>query len=294
MPRMLDFLTLNPEAFGLEISDSFLRLIKLKREAKKALNLASWGEQELSPGIIDKGELKDEKEFLAALRKLLKNAKGETLKTNHVIISLGEEMAFLQTITLPEMEKEFLEKAVYFEAENYIPLKKEETCMDFEVISNREVLVTAYPENIITPFLSCLKEAGLAVRALEIESQAIARSLIKDGEEFIIIDMQKEKVVVLVYSQGAIRFTSTFDKKDNKLVEKIERSLFYCKKENPKIILNKELSFKDELTSRDLSVEVANPWINVPFKQVPKISFEESLNYSVAIGLALRGIQKYD
>lgn len=43
-----------------------------------------------------------------------------------------------------------------------------------------------------------------------------------------------------------------------------------------------------------LSVELANPWVNVlpqPFKEVPAISYQESLAYATAIGLAIRGVQ---
>lgn len=47
----------------------------------------------------------------------------------------------------------------------------------------------------------------------------------------------------------------------------------------------------------ELKVEVAlgNPWINIlkePLKEVPELTFEKSLGYATALGLALRGIDK--
>lgn len=44
-------------------------------------------------------------------------------------------------------------------------------------------------------------------------------------------------------------------------------------------------------------VEVGNPWINIlprQLKQVPGLSFEDSLGYTTALGLALRGVKQHD
>ncbi len=287
---MLDYLTLKPEAFGLEISGSHLRIIKLRRKG-----LVSWGEERLEPGTIKNGELRNEKNFLFSLEKLLKNIEGNPLKTNYAVVSLEEERAFLQTITLPQVEKEYLTKAVFYEAENYIPLKKEESCMDFEVISPKEVLVAAYPKDIVLPYLSCLKKTGLRPKALETESQAIARALIKNNGDYLIVDAKEEKIVILIYSQGTIRFTSTLEEKF--LLKEIKKCFVYCQSKKPKIILNRGTFLKEKLISLGCSVQNSDPWANVfadRMKKIPEIDFEQSLNYSVAIGLALRGMKKYD
>jgi len=50
-----------------------------------------------------------------------------------------------------------------------------------------------------------------------------------------------------------------------------------------------------DFLSRELkiAVEVANPWVNIlpePLKEVPGLPFKESLGYTTALGLALRGL----
>ncbi len=45
---MLDFLNLKPEAFGLDISDLSLKIVKLKKKGKY-FSLASFGEKEIQP-----------------------------------------------------------------------------------------------------------------------------------------------------------------------------------------------------------------------------------------------------
>ena len=44
-----------------------------------------------------------------------------------------------------------------------------------------------------------------------------------------------------------------------------------------------------------IPVEAGNPWINIlpePLREVPELSFNESLSYTTALGLALRGIKE--
>jgi Tfp pilus assembly PilM family ATPase len=52
--------------------------------------------------------------------------------------------------------------------------------------------------------------------------------------------------------------------------------------------------FSDFLSlALDMPVELGNPWINIlpePLKEVPGLPFKESLGYTTALGLALRGI----
>ncbi|GAI10678.1 unnamed protein product, partial [marine sediment metagenome] len=131
---MLKFLTLKPEAFGLDFSDLSLRIAKLKKRGKFLLNrgaitrsgatdlcLASWGEMEIKPGIIEKGEIKDATSLSEIIKEGLNEVKGERIKTKYVIASLPEKKAFIQVIQMPRMKKEELKTAVPFEAENYIP-----------------------------------------------------------------------------------------------------------------------------------------------------------------------------
>lgn len=45
-----------------------------------------------------------------------------------------------------------------------------------------------------------------------------------------------------------------------------------------------------------INVEKANPWVNIlrsPLREVPELSYEKSLSYTTALGLALRGAKKF-
>jgi len=214
---MLEFLTLKPETFGLDISDLSLKIIKLEKKGG-VLALASVGEAPIEPGIVDKGKIKNEDALAALIKKALDNVKGKKLGTKYAVVSLPEEESFLQIIQMPIMEEEELKKAVFFEAENYIPFSLEEVYLDSQIIREMrnhskylDVLIAALPRRIIDPYVSCLKKAGLTPWAFEIESQAIVRALIKGGRSsfpVLLVDLGACRTSFIVFSGYSL--TSTF------------------------------------------------------------------------------------
>jgi len=231
---MLEFLTLKPEAFGLDISDLSLKIVKLKKK-RGIFGLASFGETEIPSGIIEEGEIKDKKSLAEIIKVSLKKVKGEKLKTNYVICSLPEEKAFLQVVPLPIMKEEELKKAIYFEAENYIPLPEAEVYLDFQIVKplynhldHLDVLIAALPKKIIDSYISCLKKARLIPGILEIESLAITRSLVKNEVSpfpILLIDFGATRTSFIIFSGYSSRFTSSIPVSSQKFTEAISKDL---------------------------------------------------------------------
>ena len=374
---MFNFLTLKSEAFGLDISDLSLKLVKLKKK-KKFLTLSSFAEVKIEPKIVENGEIKDEKKLVEIIKEAISKAKGEKIKTKYVVASLPEEKAFLQVIQMPLMKKEELEKAIWFEAENYIPLPLDQMYLDFQVVKpvvnhldHFDVLIVALPKEIVDSYVSCLKKANLIPVVLELESQAIARALIKNKVTpfpTLIIDCGATRTGLLMFSGYSLRFTSSISVSCQKLTQAISEKLNvkfakaeklkiqyglegknYLKidqkteKEKKAIEIFRALSpfLKDfvkqvndylayyhthihhehlPLDSKEIEkillcggganlkgfteflsfelkkpVELGNPWVNIlpePLIQVPELSFERSLSFTTALGLALRGIEE--
>lgn len=254
---MFDFLNIEPESFGLDFSDLSLKIIKLKRKGK-FLTLASWGETDLKPGIIQGGEIKNEKALVEAIKKALTSVKGEKLKTKNVVASLPEKKAFFQVIQMPKMSEEELKTAVPFEAENYIPLSAKDVYLDFQIIPslnysssvgvlpkdiknkkerykkekensvNENILVSAFPKKIIDAYLACLKKSGLIVQALEVESQSIVRALIKNSVSpfsLFIIDFGRSTTSFIFFLGYSIYFTSSVSISSQDITKSISRAL---------------------------------------------------------------------
>ncbi|MFH1423361.1 MAG: type IV pilus assembly protein PilM [Candidatus Nealsonbacteria bacterium] len=352
---MLDFLTLRPKAFGLDISDSSLKIVQLKKNGQ-FFRLASFGETKINPGIVEQGDIKNEKALSENIRKAVKEVCGEKIRTKHVVISLPEEKAFLQVIHLPLMKEEEVQKAVYFEAENYIPLPIEKVYLDSQIIScdtkanKLNVLIAAMPKIVVDLYINVLREAALEPVALEIESMSISRALIKDNTDsqaLVLVDLGENRTSFSIFLEQSLRFTTTSqisaknfsetiaqdlkisfkeaeilkikngisDNKSGKknaealsstlkdFVNLSEKYINYCQtkynQKTTKVLLcggGANLKGLADFLGRQLKtpVELGDPWINITSSQSKKASplpYEESLRYTTALGLALRGVR---
>ena len=231
---MLNFLTLKPESFGLDISDLSLKIIKLKKRGK-FFDLASFGEEKIKPGIIKGGEIKNEKALVKIIREAITKVKGKKLRTKYVVASLPEEKAFLEVIQMPRMLEEDLKSAVIYEAENYIPLPIEEVYLDSQIVppvynhlDHLDVLIAALPKKTVDPYLSSLKKANLKPISLEIESLAMARALIKNEtttSPLLLIDLGETRTGFVVFSGNSLRFTSSIPVSSQSFTEIISKTL---------------------------------------------------------------------
>lgn len=214
----MEIFTFTPEVFGLDISGLSLKIIKLKKRGKE-LKIVSFGEENIRPGIIESGEIKDEKKLSEIIKEAIKKVKGEKIKTKYVVACLPEEKSFLQVIQMPKMPEEDLKSAVIYEAENYIPLPIHEVYLDYQIIppvydslDHLDLLLAAVPKKIVDSYLSSLKLAGLFPIAFEVESQAIARALIKDEvttQPVLLINLGATRTIFIIYSGYSLRFTTS-------------------------------------------------------------------------------------
>jgi len=237
---MLEFLNLQPEAFGLDISEVSLKIVNLERRGGY-LNLASIGEIQIKEGVIRNGEIKDKESLIKSIKRAIAEVKGKKVSTKYVIASLPEEKSFLQVIQMPKILEEDLKSAVIFEAENYIPLPIEEVYLDSQIVEpvvdhldHYDVLISALPKKMVDPYVECFKAAGLKPLALEIESLSIARSLVKDeltSSPVLLIDLGATKTSFIVFSGHSLRFTFSIPVSSQKFTESIVRSMKIDQKE---------------------------------------------------------------
>jgi len=231
---MFNLLNLKSEAFGLDISDLSLKFIKLKKRGAE-LVLASFGQEKIKPGIIKQGEIKNEKALAEIIKSALTKANGEKIRTKQVVASLPEEKSFLQVIQMPIMPMEDLKSAVIYESENYIPLPIEQVYFDSQVVEpihnsldHLDVLIAALPKKTVDPYISCLKKAGLKPLALEIESLAVSRALIKNeitARPVLLIDLGQTRTSFIIFSGYSVRFTSSIPVSGQHFTEIISKAL---------------------------------------------------------------------
>ncbi len=91
-----------------------------------------------------------------------------------------------------------------------------------------DVLIAALPKKTVDPYISCLKKANLKPLALEIESLAIARALIKNEatvSPVLLIDLGETRTGFVVFSGNSLKFTSSIPVSSQSFTEIISKAL---------------------------------------------------------------------
>lgn len=297
---MLEFLSLKVESFGLDISDLSLKIVKLKKK-RGGFGLASFGEQKIKPGIIEEGEVKNEDALADAIKEGISKVQGEKLRTKHVVCSLPEEQGFLQVIQMPKIRKEELEKAVLYEAENYIPLPINEVYIDSQIIppiynhlDHTDVLVVAFPKRIIDPYISSLKKAGLQPRVLELESLSVARALIKNGvipSTLLLIDLGFARTGFTFFSGYSLRFTSSIPISGQGLTEAIAKDLGVNRGKAEK--LKFKYGFEGKRVQGKKVQKALDPYLTDLVNQIKKhLSFHQSHTFHEHLPPGEKGVRE--
>jgi len=174
--------------------------------------LQSYREAELGEGVVVNGDIEQPDKMVEVLRSFRLR---ERVHFAHA--SLSERKAYLYQIFIPSTEKN-LRSAVEFSLESHVPLPPEEVVFDFEVVRYVEagvvVSVTAYAKRVVEIYQDVFTRAGITLRSLEIESQALGRSVItKDDMDHavMVLDFGRKTTRIAIFDHGVVGFTATVD-----------------------------------------------------------------------------------
>jgi len=94
-----------PMGFGLEIEDSSIKAIELKK-GRRGSEVASCGVRPLKKGIVAEGQINNKAALAEEIRALMASTKPKPIKSNFVVFSVPESKAFIRTIQIPKMTRE--------------------------------------------------------------------------------------------------------------------------------------------------------------------------------------------
>jgi len=224
----------NAPAFGLDISDSSIKVAQLVKKGKR-LELKAFNRYPLPEGVIVGGEIKNQTRLAEMIKKALNSTKGEKIKTEYAVCSLPEQHAFVKVINFPKMASAEIRQAIKWEAEANIPFSLDEVYLGWQVISpwhnggHVDVLVSAVPRKLVDNYLETMREAGVEPVVFEVESAATARSLIeseKVANPHLIIDLGFDRTSFIIFSGDSICFTNSTSMVSNKsMLEDISKKL---------------------------------------------------------------------
>lgn len=303
---------LNPDCVGASVSDTSIRFFQFEKKGAE-LVIKKYVERSLPAGAIISGHIHNTDEVIAVLKDIKKE-----IKISCVRASLPEEKAYLFKIDTPLVPPDDIRSNIEFKLEENVPLPANTLAFDFAVIDPKEpkkdhfdVVVSAIPREVIDVYVEVFESAGFMLYSLEMESQAIARALLKKTERgtYVIVHCAPQKVGLYIVSHSIVHFTSTFP-----LVAEGSFDPALVAPELKKVIAFWKTSHvSNDTASKDIeqifvtgegftedfapalgaliktSVLVGNVWLNAfdVKESVPELSFIDSVKYAPAIGLAL-------
>lgn len=195
---------------GIDISTSGIKIALIK-ETMRGYALASFGELMLPNGSVVGGEIADRKAVIKGLK---------TLARKHHIqianVALPESRGYLFEADLSEnMSRESARVQIEQRLEEYVPLPAPEVVFDFARVQDADKQYRAvgmgYARRVIDETISVVEEAGIQVRAVESETFALPRAILKpeSTDTVLLVDIGKTTTKLMVVSNHVPRYVTT-------------------------------------------------------------------------------------
>lgn len=295
---------------GLDISDDAVYFIEYSGYGKFR-SIKKYGRVALPQGLMDGGDVKDEKKLVDILSALVREH-----GLSYAKISIPEEKAYLFETDVPYGDPRAVSQNIEFKLEENIPLASSDAVFAFDVLradagKPMRVSVSAVPRSYIEHTMRLLRSAGIVPVSFETAPRAIARIVSEEAAgASIIIHAMSRKTGVYVISERAVGFTSTVSAGSagsdaaayaEAIAAEVRRVYAYWLSRSDSadspvkrvIIVGTGAERAADLVRGKVSdlvpVEVADVWRSVldAGRYVPPIMRADSLEYAAAAGLAL-------
>lgn len=196
---------------GIDIGASSVKSISFSMRSGMCA-LESYHESELAEGVVVGGDIEKPDTLVEVLRSFRLR---ERIHFAHA--SLSERKAYLYQTLVPATEKK-LRTAVEFSLESHVPIPPEDVVFDYEVVRKVEsgviVSVAAYAKRVVSAYQDVFARAGITLRSLEIESQALGRAVLRPAERAhtaMVVDFGRRTTRIAILDHGIVGFTATID-----------------------------------------------------------------------------------
>ena len=300
---------------GLNVSDEAIRCLEYGRNGH-GLFISKYGSTPLPPGLIDGGDVQDEKKLIEMLSEF-----DRTHDLSYVKVSIPEEKAYLfETEISGPTDVRSIEEQIEFKLEENVPLSAADAVFYFDLIhpakpgESLRASVSVVPRSYIEHLMSILRNAGIFPVAFEVAPRSLTRAILPadDVNTVLFVHIMSRKVGMYVVAKRVVSFTSTlnwsgttteendFSSRVTTITREVERIQSYWISKSAGqaisqvIIIGKdstayEAPLEAALSQINIHAHVADVWHNVLDLNhyIPPISREESLEYAVAAGLGI-------
>jgi type IV pilus assembly protein PilM len=200
-----------PPAIGIDISTSGIKVAVLQ-ERMHGIELGYFSEEPLPLGTVTNGEIADRPAVVRGLLALMKRH-----RIRRAAIALPESRGYLFEADVNGTSLLEWRAAIEQRLDEHVPLPPAEVAFDIAPLrtdqSTAHVVGVGYARRVVEESIAALDEAGIAVDAVESETFALPRALMKreNRETVLIIDIGKTTTKLVVATNRVPRFVTTFD-----------------------------------------------------------------------------------
>ena len=205
---------MNSKSFGLDIGISTIKAVWLSRVKEGFVVDASITSPSTQKGMMSESPL-DEEEMARAIIKTITDAK---ITSKSVNIALPENHVYTKVIEMPNLSDNELSSAIYWEAEQHIPVPLSTITLAWSVLKRpqkeavsekMQVLMVGAPTQLIKKYQKITAMAGLSIKVLETEILSIVRSLVssQDFPPSVVINIGSINTSLALIKDGIVIFT---------------------------------------------------------------------------------------
>ncbi len=200
---------------GIDISDRSIKIASVTSGSSREFRTVCWSP--LEPDLIKRGIIQDVPKLVQELQKTCTKCSPFPVEGKDVVVSIPERQSFVRVLDLPLMSDAEIDEAVGWAIRKDLPFDLDRVYLDWQPIAGatsaniRQVVVGAAQKEVVDPLLAALDGAGFIVKALELEAQAMVRSLLPidalSVEGVAICDLGATTTKVIYFDKGSMRFT---------------------------------------------------------------------------------------
>ncbi len=229
---------------GIDIGTASIKIVELTKDANrhKLLNYGIFELESADDAINLAGQSGRSKiaqlsnaDVASSIKEILKKAH---ITSKDVVASIPSFPTFSTTITMPYLSEEDIAKAIPFEARKYIPVPLNEVQLDWAIVQtpkkvakdapagNVEVFLVAVPKVEVARYQGIMKDAGLNLRALELENFALIRALVgNDLSPIAIVNIGGRSTSIIIVENGFQRLSHDYEIGGFEITKSIARAL---------------------------------------------------------------------
>ena len=201
------------KAFGLDIGAVTIKAVELTGDKGK-FALSSYAVLPTPMrGMLSESPL-DQEEMAQALKKVVASLKTQNKNVN---VALSDNQVYTKIVEMPPLSDKELSLAIYWEAEQYIPVPLSEITLVWSVLKRPQnlqtdekmlVLMVGAPTILINKYEKILAMAGLNLLSMETGILSTMRALVYPGfPQSIILSIGAISISLAVIKDGILIFT---------------------------------------------------------------------------------------